>query len=125
VPKGRPYNPNCVDCGILKTKENTYASGTGGLGSLCKSCDKTRSIERKRNRKLGIIPVKKHNKKNKRSYSPKEWVKSNKNHYPDPDWVWRQIELGEGGAVFMEKLEQKYALSKHGNSGKNNRWKNK
>ena len=123
MPKGRPHNPNCVKCGIVKTEENSYKNQYGKLGSLCKSCDKEATKERKRNQRLGIIPMRK--KTNRRSTTGKEWIKSNKNHYPDPDWVWQQIENNESPAMFMEKLEQKYALSKHGNSGKNNRWKNK
>ena len=46
--------------------------------------------------------------------------KTNKNHYPDPDWVWQQIENNEAPAAFYEKMEQKYSLNKvHGNS----KWK--
>ena len=62
---------------------------------------------------------------NIRSVATRQWTKVNKNHYPDPDWVWTQIENNESPAMFMEKLDQKYSLSAHGNKGKNNRWKNK
>jgi len=43
--------------------------------------------------------------------------KVNKNHYPDPEWVWQQIELNEKPAVFYDKLEQKYSLNKSKGSG--------
>lgn len=72
---------------------------------------------------MKIEGVKKQTKK--RSVATRQWEKVNKNHYPDPEWVWQQIEMNESPASFHEKLEQKYALSKHGNSGKVNRWKNK
>lgn len=120
--KGRPYKPHCLGCDVFKTEENTYKqSKNGNLQSYCKSCDKKRITENKRKKRLGIGPMK----KNKRSAVTKYWAKSNKNHYPDPDWVWTQIENGESPASFHEKLEKKYALNKHGNEGKANRWKNK
>ena len=63
------------------------------------------------------FPKKKHN-------TTKKWVKSNKKHYPDPDWVWQQIENNESPASLHDAMEKKYALKKHGNTGNDNRWKN-
>lgn len=123
MPKGRPHNPHCISCGILKTEENAYRNSNGGASSYCKSCEKESSKQNKRNKRLGIIPMKKN--PNIRSVATHQWTKTNKNHYPDPDWVWTQIENNESPAMFMEKLDQKYSLSAHGNKGKNNRWKNK
>ena len=117
MPKGKPHNPYCLKCGVLKTEDNAYKQPSGKLQSYCKSCDKKDKTERKRNQRLGMIPIKK---KHKRSVVGKEWSKPNKNHYPDPEWVWTQIENNESPAAFVEKLNQKYALSTHGNKGKNN-----
>jgi len=55
----------------------------------------------------------------------KKWEKVNKNHYPDPEWVWTQIENGESPASFHEKLNAKYALNAHGNLGKKQNRKKK
>ena len=105
--------PNCKICGIKKGKENTYIWNSK-FSSYCKSCEKNVTLMNKRRLNNTL-----------KGRGKKVWEKTNKNHYPDPDWVWQQIENNESPAKFMEKLEQKYALSKHGNSGKNNRWKNK
>ena len=61
----------------------------------------------------------------KKYKTTKEWVKNNKKHYPDPDWVWEQIENNESPASLHDAMEKKYALKKHGNTGNpGNRWKN-
>jgi len=53
-------------------------------------------------------------------------AKTNKNHYPDSDWVWQQIENSTTGRALGEALDKKYALKAHGNEGNpGNRWKNK
>ena len=53
----------------------------------------------------------------------KVWEKTNKKHYPDPDWVWNQIENKD--VKLTEAMDVKYALKKHGNTGNpGNRWKN-
>jgi len=109
--------PNCKICGIEKTLENTYQRSDGKLSTYCKECDKEKSyIAKGYNRDM--------DKKSRRKPGNKVWQKTNKNHYPDPEWVWQQIELNEGAAQFMESINKKYALSTHGNKGKSNRWKN-
>ena len=64
-------------------------------------------------------------KQNKKKYQiTKVWEKSNKNHYPDSEWVWQQLETP--GVNLVEAMDKKYELKKHGNEGnKGNRWKNK
>ena len=47
----------------------------------------------------------------------KVWEKTNKNHYPDTEWVWAQIENNEAPYTLHEAMEKKYALKKHGNVG--------
>lgn len=110
---GRKKSYNCKVCGIEKTPENTYM-WSGKFGSYCKSCDKRKGTMNKYKNNNTI-----------KSRGKKVWEKVNKNHYPDPDWVWIQIENNESPASYTEKLNQKYALSTHGNKGKANRWKNK
>ena len=58
--------------------------------------------------------------KKQRSVIGKEWSKPNKNHYPDSEWVWQQIENNIPSTIFADKLEKKYTLSQHGNVGKKN-----
>ena len=43
--------------------------------------------------------------------------KSNPNHYPDPFWVWQQIENNLPASDFSDQLEKKYTLKAHGNLG--------
>lgn len=87
----------------------------GSFGSYCKSCDKRKGTMNKR----------KNSKDTLKSRGRKVWEKVNKNHYPDPEWVWTQIENNESPASYTEKLNAKYSLSTHGNTGRTNRWKNK
>jgi hypothetical protein len=47
----------------------------------------------------------------------RKFQKTNKNHYPDPFWVWQQIENDFPASDFTDKLEKKYELKKHGNLG--------
>jgi len=54
----------------------------------------------------------------------KEWKKTNKNHYPDSEWVWAQLENGVTGTKLYDKLDVKYALSTHGNLGRKQNRKN-
>jgi len=56
--------------------------------------------------------------KTKKYKVTKVWEKTNKKHYPDPEWVWSQIENED--VKVSEAMEVKYALKKHGNTGKNN-----
>jgi hypothetical protein len=52
-------------------------------------------------------------------YKIKKWNKTKKNHYPDSDWVWQQLENNTGVEEFYNKLDKKYHLSdQHGNKGK-------
>jgi hypothetical protein len=44
--------------------------------------------------------------------------KTNPNHYPDPQWVWNQIEKGITGEELYDKMDVKYSLKAHGNLGK-------
>ena len=105
--------PNCKICGVEKTKENAY-TWMGKVSSYCKSCEKNKTLMNKRR-----------NNNTMKSRGKKVWEKVNRNHYPDPDWVWTQIENNESPASYTDKLNKKYALSTHGNTGKANRWKNK
>lgn len=115
--KGKPFNPNCTICGCVKTVENTWQSKrTGKFNSYCRECDKQRT---RYNNYYSQMKTTKHTKGNKR------WERTNKNHYPNPDWVWSQIELGLNAEQYSNNLEKKYALKKHGNTGSANRWKNK
>ena len=57
--------------------------------------------------------------------SCRKLTKTNKNHYPDPEWVWTQIENNESPAVIYEKMDVKYALNAHGNLGKKQNRKKK
>lgn len=80
-----------------------------GLQYKCKGCEQEY--------------LKTYNRKNKQPNPPKmtkskKWNKTNKNHYPDPEWVWTQIENGNTGSKLYDKIDQKYALKKHGNLGK-------
>lgn len=109
-------NKICKRCGTIKTLENTYSNGRNesGMAAYCRSCEK----EYQRNRRLM-------NKPKKRSVVTKQWVKSNKNHYPDPEFVWQQIENSVTGTLLSDALEKKYELKKHGNTGNpGNRWIN-
>ena len=47
----------------------------------------------------------------------KVWERTNKNHYPDQEWVWNQIENSESTTLFNNAMEKKYALKEHGNTG--------
>lgn len=116
--KGKPFNPNCVTCGCKKTEENTWVNKKNGkFNSYCRSCDNRRVYRNKYYK-----PVKE---KTKRSKGNHRWQHSNKKHYPDPEWVWSQLELGLNAEQYTNNLDKKYALKKHGNEGKANRWKNK
>lgn len=112
--KGKSH---CKICGLKKTIENTYVY-LNKLSSYCKSCEKIKTAKNKR------VEIRMINKTKKRSVTPKIWEKTNKNHYPDSEWVWAQIEMNEAPSTIMEKMDQKYALSVHGNTGRSNRWKN-
>ena len=103
---GKRKNPNCVRCNVLKTSENAYVYKDGRHGSYCKSCEIQNSKE---NRKKWSDMAKRN--------TTKTWNKTNWNHYPDPDWVWTQIENGNIGAKLYEKMDKKYELKAHGNTG--------
>ena len=49
---------------------------------------------------------------------PKQWKKTNKNHYPDSEWVWTQLENNLDVEEFYRNLDKKYELKAHGNTGK-------
>ena len=37
----------------------------------------------------------------------KKWKKSNKNHYPDSDWVWSQLENNVTGEKLYNAIDKK------------------
>lgn len=47
-----------------------------------------------------------------------EWKKTNRNHYPDSEWVWEQLENGVTGDKLYNAIDKKYALKTHGNLNK-------
>ena len=54
----------------------------------------------------------------------KTWERTNKNWYPDPEWVWTQLENHNSGTALYNKIDVKYELSDHGNLGKKQTRKN-
>lgn len=73
----------------------------------CKPCE---CEHRREKRAMGLGRPKK-----------QRWVRTNKNHYPDSEWVWTQLENGITGTKLYEKIDKKYALSDHGNLGKSHK----
>lgn len=108
---GRKKSYNCLVCEVEKTKENTYISKEGIFSSYCKSCEKKKSYDRK-------YPKTKEQAKQMSLPGYKTWVKVNKNHYPDSDWVWQMLENHTTGEELLEQIDIKYELKKHGNKGK-------
>ena len=101
----------CSHCKQIVPLSGFFRNGLSkdGLQYKCKSCESAYA--------------KAYNRKTKQPNPPKmrklkKWNKLNKNHYPDPEWVWQQIENGNTGSKLYDKLDQKYALKSHGNLGK-------
>lgn len=93
----------CRRCGELKPLTDYYPDkhNSTGRSAQCKYCH-------------GEY----HKKWNMKSTRDKKWTKTNKNHYPDSEWVWQQLEQNVGSEEFYRRLDKKYELKKHGNEGK-------
>jgi len=92
----------CNKCGVERPLTDYYPSPgqKNGIHARCKFCHR----EYQRSLKL--------------NHPQKQWKKANKNHYPDPDWVWTQLENNVSGVDLCNKIEEKYELKTHGNKGK-------
>lgn len=102
---------HCNKCNNDKSLTEFYKSKNhvDGLQGVCKECYK------KYRRNINAM-----SKSSKRA-SIYKWKKTNKNHYPDPEFVWEQIENNITGDEFQDRLNKKYALYDHGNLGKKHR----
>jgi len=108
VEDGRPKNHNCRVCGVEKTEENTYKDSFGHCKSYCKSCEKQRVLQWKRdNGKVGQART--------RDHGYYKWKKIHKNQLVDPEWAWY---IMENGGDIVEEIDVKYKLKDHGNKGK-------
>lgn len=118
----------CSVCKQVLPIEEFYPSPArkDGYQVKCKVCDKAYAAEHRRQIRLGL----KQPKNTLMNMSNKHWKKTNPNHYPDSEWVWTQLENGVTGKQLYDKIDQKYTLSTHGNTGKThtvnrNPWKNR
>ena len=110
----------CYKCLRTLSVDQFYklAASKDGYYNRCKSCDKAvqkqyyTSVKKPKKAKLKEMGNKLLGRERK------NWVKTNKNHYPDSEWVWTQLENGVTGKNLYDKIETKYALSTHGNLGK-------
>ena len=112
---------HCRKCNKGKTIENTFIQRHNVYGfrwaSYCKSCELAMKKDKRKQ-------MKKENRISKKYKTTKVWEKTNKNHYPDQDWVWQQLETP--GINVAEAIEKKYHLKSHGNEGNpGNRWINR
>jgi len=98
----------CSSCQqMLPVSEFHRKRMDGGYQTYCKGCA----------REAGRTYYK-HKAKIQNMKKPHKWNKTNKNHYPDPEWIWTQLENGVQGEALYNKMDKKYALNTHGNSGK-------
>lgn len=93
----------CRNCQVEQviTEFYTDPKKVDGRSSRCKTCHKAYS-----------------KRYNMKPFKDKKWNKTNKNHYPDSDWVWQQLENGVTGLELYDKIDKKYELKAHGNKGK-------